>query len=153
MVGLPGQVACWERRRALQSSKLKVIFLTIARLLINYPERLSKLLFEYFMAFHVNISRTKCCTLLFNNASSVRIYLGNLCTLQPSSRGPEPVSCESSMGTSVVHGGLAHHLKNIYRGLIVSEKWTKSWTKLISFVFSEPVWPSSLMSLLLMVVF
>lgn len=151
MVGLPGQVAHWERRRALQSSKLKVIFLTIASLLINYPERLGKLLFEYFMAFHVNISRTKCCTLLFNNAFSVRIYLGNLCTLRPSNRGPELVSCESSVGTSIVRGGLAHHLKNIYRGLILSEKLTKSWLKLISFVFSEPSWPSLMMSLLLMV--
>lgn len=156
MVGLLGQVACWERRRALQSSKLKVIFLNISSILINYPERLSKLLFEYFMAFGVNISRTKCCTLLSNNASSVRIYLGNLCTLQQRKAEPELVSCESSGGTSVTRGGLAHKLKNIYWGLILSEKLAKSKVKLISLVFSEhvkPVWPSLMMPLPLMAVF
>lgn len=47
----------------------------------------------------------------------------------------------------------AHHLKNIYRGLILSEKLAKSWIKLISFVFSEPSLPSLMMSLLLMVAF
>lgn len=79
---------CWASLHAersggetFQFQKLKVIFSNIVSILINYPERLSKLLFEYFMAFHVNISRTKCYTLLFNNASSVRIYLWNLCSL------------------------------------------------------------------------
>lgn len=47
----------------------------------------------------------------------------------------------------------AHHFKNIYRGLILTEKLTKSWIRLISFVFSEPSWPSLMMSLLLMVAF
>lgn len=79
MVGLLGQLACSEKRMveggAFQFYKLKVIFSNISGILINYPERLSKLLFEYFMALHVTISRTKCCTLLFNNASSFRIYL------------------------------------------------------------------------------
>jgi hypothetical protein len=95
VVGLVGQLAYREGRGALQFYKLKVIFSNILSILINYPERLSKLLFEYFMALHVNISRTKCCTLLFNNASSVRIYLGNLCSLWQSKRGQSwsPMNC------------------------------------------------------------
>lgn len=91
-------VVCWgslcaERKvggGAFQFYKLKVIFSNISSILINYPERLSKLLFEYFMALHVNVSRTKCYTLLFNNASSVRIYLWNLCSLRQRRRGDRP---------------------------------------------------------------
>lgn len=93
MVGLLGQLAC-RNRRGLQVGKLKVIFSNITSIFINYPERLSKLLFEYFMALHVNISRTKCCTWLFNNASSVRIYLGNLCDLLLSKGGTDWESYE-----------------------------------------------------------
>lgn len=52
MVGLLGQLACREERGGcFQFYKLKVIFSNISSILINYPERLSKLLFEYFMAF------------------------------------------------------------------------------------------------------
>lgn len=97
----------------MQVCELKVIFSNIVSILINYPERLSKLLFEYFMALHVNISRTKCCTLLFNNASSVRIYLGNLCGLLLSKGGTDQEPCEL-LGDTRVRCDLSPNKRNIY---------------------------------------
>ena len=119
MVGLLGQLACREERGAFQFYNLKVIFSNISSILINYPERLSKLLFEYFMALHVNISRTKCCTLLFNNASSVRIYLSNLCSLLQSKGGTDLESCEL-LGDTRVKCDLSDNKRNIYGYLISS---------------------------------
>lgn len=108
MVGLLGSLHA-EERGAFQYSQLKVIFSNIVSILINYPERLSKLLFEYFMAFHVNISRTKCCTLLFNNASSVRIYLWNLCSVLQTKRGTDLESHELLADTRVKMWSIPQH--------------------------------------------
>lgn len=90
-----------------------MIFFNIFSILINYFERLSKLLFEYFMVLYVNILRIKCFILVFNNVLFVRIYFRNLCSLL-SSKGGIDLEFYELLGDIRVKCDLFYNKRNIY---------------------------------------